>query len=282
MSPSTRPRLGCNTLDPLLTVTRGEDYDLIITRRALEMIAAAGFEAVEYSHALHWSDEEIATVREMTADYGLVAWSLHAWVGGDVLTAEGRAQTLSYLTRAGQVALGLGVERVVHHANGASLEGEGERRLEAEAETIAAAWQPGYRFALECMKTVAQMEYTVALVDRLGPERAGVCVDTGHAHLGDLGAARAVRMAGSRLITTHLQDNHGQSDEHLPPGDGTIPWDEVGQALREIGYTGCLLLELTDQPSPERRLQGVRGEVQRGAEIARRLHRLRQEPAQGN
>jgi len=261
--------IGCNTIDPLLQVTRGEDYDLPITRRSLQFLKDLGFQAVEYSHALHWSDEEVAAVRAMTAEIGLIPWSLHAWVGGDVLTDEGVEGTEKILTRAAEVALGLGVGNVVHHTDGTTLEGDGPRRLAAETELLRRCWQPGMRWALETMSTLAHAEYMLALVDELWPEIAGVNVDTGHANLGDLGAAQAIRMAGERLITTHLQDNHGAHDEHLPPGDGLIDWEGVAQALAEIGYSGCIMLELTDQPSADRRAVGVREEIIRGAAKAR-------------
>jgi len=262
---------GCNTIDPELQVTRGEDYDLPTTRRALEWLKELGFDAVEYSHALHWTDEQVAAVRAMTAEIGLIPWSLHAWVGGDVLTDEGAAGTEKILSRAAEVALGLGVGNVVHHTNGTTLDGDGPERLAAEADILRRCHRPGMRFALETMSTLAHCEYMLALVDELWPEVAGVNVDTGHANLGDLGAARAIRMAGKRLITTHLQDNHGERDEHLPPGDGLIDWDDVAAALGEIGYTGCLMLELTDQPSADRRAVGVKEEMARGAAKARRM-----------
>ncbi|MEN6302575.1 MAG: sugar phosphate isomerase/epimerase family protein [Armatimonadia bacterium] len=257
--------IGCNTIDPLLQVRAGEDYTMAITRRALENTKAQGFDAVEYSHALHWNEEEIARVRDMTEEIGLVPWSLHAWVGGDVMTAEGASGTQQSLRHAGKVALGLGVGRVVHHTNGSTLSGDGRERLKREAEVIRAAWQPGFRYALENMSTLAHMEYVVALVEELGPEIAGICIDSGHANLGDLGAPRALRMAGERLITTHLHDNHGTRDEHLPPGDADIAWEAVAEAIKEINYQGCLMLELTDQPSEERRAAGVVGEIARGA-----------------
>lgn len=264
-------RTGCNVIDPLLEVGPGEDYNMPITRRSLEFLAELRFDAVEFSHCLHWSDEELATVRQMTEEIGIGVWSIHAWFGGDVLRAEDAAQIAAGLRRAGEVALGLGAGRIVHHTSGQSLEGDGRERLAREAEVIASAWQPGFRFAIENGTTMAQMEYLIALVDAIGPQVSGVCVDTGHANIGgELGAAKAIRMAGPRLITTHLQDNHGGSDEHLAPGDGDIDWDEVAAALREVGYGGCLLLELTDHPGEARGAQ-IREEIGRGAEMARKL-----------
>jgi len=34
------------------------------------------------------------------------------------------------------------------------------------------------------------------------------------------------------LVTAHLHDNNGSSDQHLIPGFGTIPWDELVPRLK--------------------------------------------------
>ena len=43
---------------------------------------------------------------------------------------------------------------------------------------------------------------------------------------------------------THIHDNHGATDEHLPIGQGVIPWSEVCQGFANIRYNGELSLEL--------------------------------------
>lgn len=264
-------RIGCNVIDPLLKVGPGTDYTLPVGRRSLEFLAELGFDAVEFSHALHWTDEELQVVRKMTEEIGIGVWSIHAWAAGDVLQEEHAEKASQILNRAAEVALALGAGRVVHHPSGGSLEGDGMQRLACEVDLIRAAHRPGFLFALENMSSMAQVDYLVTLVDRLGPQVAGICVDTGHANLGaDLGAPTALRRAGHRLITTHLQDNHGTRDEHLPPGDGLIDWDEVALALRETGYEGCLMLELTDHPG-DARAPHLREEIARGAAMARKL-----------
>ena len=35
----------------------------------------------------------------------------------------------------------------------------------------------------------------------------------------------------------------GAKDEHLPPGFGTIPWIDVIQALRRVGYQNAVTFE---------------------------------------
>ena len=70
----------------------------------------------------------------------------------------------------------------------------------------------------------------------------GICLDTGHSNtVGN--APDHIRRAGRFLFTTHVHDNHGQRDEHLGPGQGTISWDEVAGALIQIGYEGALIFE---------------------------------------
>jgi sugar phosphate isomerase/epimerase len=271
--PASNGRLfGCNVIDPLLEVKGGTDYSLAITERSLVFLKELGHDAIEYSHACHWSEAECEAVREMTARIGLIPWSLHAWAGGDVMGDAGRESTSRVLNVATRNAAALGVPIIVHHPNGQRLDRDEDReRLRVEAELLAGLTQPGIRLAVENMQTLASMEYVVALADLLGPERAGVCVDTGHAALGDLGPGRALHMAGHRLITTHLQDNLGQRDDHMPPGDGTIDWDDVTAALSEIGYPGCVLLELTDQPNTDERRASIKEELARGARAAKAL-----------
>ena len=34
------------------------------------------------------------------------------------------------------------------------------------------------------------------------------------------------------MVNCHLHDNNGVSDQHLPPGDGTVDWERIRQVLR--------------------------------------------------
>jgi sugar phosphate isomerase/epimerase len=79
----------------------------------------------------------------------------------------------------------------------------------------------------------------VAALDR--PELA-LALDTGHAHIAATPAAET-EAAGRLLRTTHVHDNNGRQDTHLPPGLGTLDWDAWVEALDAIGYRGPILLE---------------------------------------
>jgi sugar phosphate isomerase/epimerase len=71
----------------------------------------------------------------------------------------------------------------------------------------------------------------------------GVCLDVGHAHLGD-GVTPALNELKDRLLSTHLHDNKGDRDAHLWPGDGTIAWDEVLEGLKTATHAPAGVLEI--------------------------------------
>ena len=56
-------------------------------------------------------------------------------------------------------------------------------------------------------------------------EELGFCFDSGHANI--MGEIDILERYLDRLIMTHLHDNHGYTDEHLLPGEGTLPWKPI-------------------------------------------------------
>jgi sugar phosphate isomerase/epimerase len=77
----------------------------------------------------------------------------------------------------------------------------------------------------------------------------GVCLDTGHAHLGgELDTAMQKLSRHLRMI--HASDNHGRYDDHLPPGQGAIDWPHVLQLLRDNGFHGSLMMEIAGHGEP--------------------------------
>lgn len=104
------------------------------------------------------------------------------------------------------------------------------------------------------------MNDLVDLVDTLGSEYVGICLDVGHAHLNMFyedamhlaNQSEIIRLFGNRLKATHIHDNNSRAlskickltvanecfiaDEHLQPYMGDIDWDDVIQGLDEINY----------------------------------------------
>jgi sugar phosphate isomerase/epimerase len=83
----------------------------------------------------------------------------------------------------------------------------------------------------------------IGLVEGFASPYAGICYDTGHAHMCGHDLPKDIMLMGNRLVATHVADNKGKSDEHLLPFYGTIDWDAVLAALGKITYQGDLTYE---------------------------------------
>lgn len=75
-----------------------------------------------------------------------------------------------------------------------------------------------------------------------------LCFDAGHANLQE-GVAAALEAMGDLVVTTHVHDNHGEKDEHLPPFAGTVDWNA---AARGLNHNLPLVLKLKE-PATEPR-----------------------------
>ena len=85
------------------------------------------------------------------------------------------------------------------------------------------------------------------------------CFDLGHAHMNE-GIRAAFDIMQGRIRSTHVHDNHGASDEHLPPAPGTrssIDWQQAMGLLRSRPGQYPLLLELKEDPECPMPLDGV-------------------------
>jgi sugar phosphate isomerase/epimerase len=86
-------------------------------------------------------------------------------------------------------------------------------------------------------------EVMALVIDAMGEASAGVCFDTGHAHMMSALWARALQRPtwpspgewltrlGTKVHCLHLSDNDGRWDRHSPLGQGTLDWEGVVAAL---------------------------------------------------
>ena len=72
----------------------------------------------------------------------------------------------------------------------------------------------------------------------------GVCLDIGHAHLGE-GAPEAIELLSGYVLITHLHDNQGREDSHRVPFSGSVDWPATLMELWKTGFTGPALFEVS-------------------------------------
>ena len=83
------------------------------------------------------------------------------------------------------------------------------------------------------------------IIDCVGSDRIGICLDTGHLNLTDKNQREFILKAGSRLKAIHIADNEGKFDQHLMPfASGEVDFCEVVKALHKVNYSGVFNLEI--------------------------------------
>jgi D-psicose/D-tagatose/L-ribulose 3-epimerase len=75
-------------------------------------------------------------------------------------------------------------------------------------------------------------------IDKVGSTHVKIMLDTFHMSIEEDNMGAAIRLAGKDLCHLHL----GEQNRRVP-GKGWLPWDEIGQALRDIDYQGAAVME---------------------------------------
>lgn len=236
----------------------GLSYQLPPFEEQLDQVCRARMQCVEV-HARWVMNPSPELTREACAARGLQVHSVHgAW--GDTShsdlpvnlgsrDAEMRRHSVDDVAKTAAYAGAVGARYLVIHPGCPS----GDLCRDTDADALAwsierllpVAETNDVRLCLENLPAHfcwSDMATLVDFVESCGAPHLGICLDTGHSNT-VASAPDHIRAAGRFLFTTHLHDNHGQSDEHLGPGEGTIDWNEVAGALVEIGYDGALILE---------------------------------------
>lgn len=75
-----------------------------------------------------------------------------------------------------------------------------------------------------------------------------ICMDTGHCNkatrFGQPSTPECIRMIGGEITVLHLNDNDTLTDQHKMPLSGSMNWNDIFDALDEIGYDGIYNMEL--------------------------------------
>ena len=87
-------------------------------------------------------------------------------------------------------------------------------------------------------------EQILKFVEEINDEHFQICLDTGHVNVFDnLNIGDEIRRLGKHIKTLHVHDNVYGHDLHMMPKFGTIKWNEVIKALKDIEFDGVFSLE---------------------------------------
>lgn len=235
--------------------------------QVLPLIAGAGFDTIEVtcspSH-FDWHDERlVSSIKSELDDLGIRVYSIHApWtMGVDMAQTDERKRkaAVEETKSAIDAAAALGAGTVVIHPGGDEpiASTRHSEHLHASLSSLKGirsyCSELGLALALEGMLPHllgGSLSDFLWLLKSLPAEGVSVCLDTGHAFLGGE-LFNMVELVRSQLSMLHVSDNMGAHDDHLTPGQGTINWKRLGDALRSAQFDGILMLELACKPGNE-------------------------------
>jgi sugar phosphate isomerase/epimerase len=249
----------------------------------LPRIAASGVRLLEIcSFPAHFDYHDSALAQQVRQEIearGLVVHSLHAPFSPQIditlLDDDARRQAVVEVKRAAEALATLGGRVLVIHP-GSEIGQDAHRMMERlhrsadslnELHSHCAAL--GLTLAVEDMLPhllAGRTADLLWLLEQLPNDHVGFCLDTGHAYLARELIQR-IDLFGPWLLLLHASDTHGSYDDHLPPGEGAINWQDVVHALRRVGFNGAMILEVAGREDEE----GLWRSVQRSVEYLRDL-----------
>lgn len=221
----------------------------------LENIAALGFSAVE----LPVEDPALidtAVLRPVLKDLGLRPHVCGVFGAGRDLTNPDpavRAHTRAYLSECFRMAEDLDAGFVCGpmytQVGKARLLPDDERKREwdlavSELRTVCKdaavhgatiAIEPLNRFETDMINTTAD---AVRMIRDIDHPAAGIMIDSFHMTIEESDIGAAIRAAGKHITHVQVSENH-----RGVTGTGLTPWTDFRDALRDIGYSGSIVIE---------------------------------------
>ena len=238
----------------------------------LDAMVAGGAQSIEVFAARHhfeytdrgsvkeiatWfrSNDIRATLHQPIYDANTGEWSRHHQPMLNLIDVEKsrRINAMDEVKRALEAAEQVPFESIVLNL-GTATDAWSERTLDLSLTAIehikAFAHPLGVKALVETSPyDVATPEHLLEIL-RVGHfDSVGVCLDIGHVNLPGCGGVEAAfALLGDRVKEVHLHDNHGQKDEHLWPGKGTIDWKLVAAGIAAIKDAPTCALEIAYEP----------------------------------
>ncbi len=226
-------------------------------RYYIKKAAALGFDILEIaaSPLPNYSDSQLAELKACAADSGILLTAGHGPNAGQNLSSPDpavRANAKAFFTDLLKRLYKLDIHTIggalysywpVDYSQPVDKKGDWERSVESVREISKVAEDCGVKFCLEVLNRFENhllntAEEGVEFVKQVGHPNVKVMLDTFHMNIEEDSIGGAIRTAGN-----HLGHFHTGECNRKVPGKGRTPWREIGEALRDIGYNGGVVME---------------------------------------
>ncbi len=216
----------------------------------------AGFDVMEMGagHLLDMSDTEISKLRDYCKELGLtISCNLGPPRDKNIASkdADIRAAGVKFLIDilrqmdklGSKVLIGALYNSWPGEFDDVDKEVRWNYSVNAMKEVAAVADELGIDLCLEVLNRfesplVNDCDEGIKYCTEVGHKSCKLLLDTFHMNIEEDDLPAAFRKAGKLLGHVHV----GEGNRKLP-GMGHLPWAEMGEALREIGFEGCVVME---------------------------------------
>ena len=221
----------------------------------LEKISKAGFTHIHWCHEYKtdfiYSESDINTIIMWLEKYNLKVLDLHAsegvnnnWISKDEsLRIAGVELVKNRIYMANKLSCDVIILHFERAPNNESEENVYWNILHKSLNEIKPyAQKHNIKIALE---NYTNDDYTeiIRLFSEYDSSFLGLCYDSGHGNIGD--GLKMLEKLKDRLISIHLHDNDGKTDQHKLPFSGTVEWDKLAEILDRSSYTKCISMEVS-------------------------------------
>jgi protein FrlC len=241
---------------------------------AVVILTKAGFDGIDiwggrpHVYRNDYSEKELLELRKMIEQKNMVIPSFmpaffrypHSLSSPNDLV---RQESIDYMFRCADNANTLGAELLLV-VPGRSLFGQGiedafHRLLDSINQVCAYCEQYELKLGVETAnQAVTDLVFShqdaLKIINKLDHPSLGVVLDTGHLHLNKEDLVEVMDNTGHLILQFHVNDNDGQHQQNLIPGDGTFNFRNFISVINDHNYSGFLSVELgwdyTIDPEP--------------------------------
>ena len=230
--------------------------DILPLEIALEGVAEAGYRSVEISRKHRLLPQHPAAIESR----GLNVWAIHGNLKPASMSADDavrRQAVEKERVRLEEAAPFAPCPYVIHYLNRVHDPAAGDSFRRSVEDLLKRAEALNINLSIETVpdkdsnERYADTREVADFARAFASPFVSVCLDLNHSNLAeDLG--QAAKHCAGVISDIHVSDNHGQVEEHLPPGEGAINLLEALQAVADAGYAGPLNLECHTPGYPSR------------------------------
>jgi len=96
---------------------------------------------------------------------------------------------------------------------------------------------------------ISNTDALLRLLEAVDSDNFGAVLDTGHLNAQKEILPLSVEKLAGRIHYVHASDNDGQTNQHLPPGKGTVDWEGVLLALKKHEFSGYVAVDVGNIPN---------------------------------